>query len=359
MVQPWFEMVVSRSPLLRLAARSAIALALLSVSPPASAAEAACQHTVKKGETVSHIARRHGVSEAKLLDANPAIKKNPNRLRVGQTVEICRAKRLQASRPQKCDDGGRITTHKVGKGETLGAIAARYSVSRDMLRKYNKRIKSRPNDMIRVGETLRVCTTNRRYTHRAWLVDGVQMPSGEGYNLRRPNNAWGTPAAVEGIAAAIARYRELEPDAPPVQIGDISRKNGGPLRSHLSHQDGRDVDIGYVFATHDDEKSRTIDIPRTWNLISSFVEDENLAVIFTDYRLQKRLYEHAQSIGVEQARLDQIFEYPRKGDGDALLYHWRGHTIHFHVRFKPTSRSRPKEPERSAALHRPTTVGSK
>jgi LysM repeat protein len=328
---------VSRSRLSRAAAHCTIVLGLVLATPlTASAGKPACQYTVKKGDTLSRIAVRNGVTEANLIKANAALAKNPNRLRVGQTIELCRAKRLQASRPEKCGDGGAIARHKVGKGETLGAIAARYSVSRASIRKANPRLKTRPNDMIRVGETLRVCTTNRRQTHRAWLVDGVALQPGEGYHLRRPANAWGTPAATAGIQAAIARYRELEPDAPVVQIGDISRKNGGPLRSHLSHQDGRDVDIGYVFEQHDEGKSRRIDIPRTWSLISSFVEDEHLAVIFVDYRLQRRLYEHAQSIGVDQARLDEVFEYPRKGDGEALLYHWRGHTIHFHVRFKPT-----------------------
>jgi LysM repeat protein len=311
---------------------------LLVTHGSASASKPACEYVVKKGDTVSRIARRNGVSEANLLRANPALAKDPNRLRVGQKLELCQAKRIQASRPQACGEGGAIVNNKVGKGETVGAIAARYSVSRDSIRKYNPRLKARSNDMIRVGELLRVCTTNRRESHRAWLVEGVALPPGEGYHVRRPDNAWGTPTAIAGIQDAIARYRVSEPDAPLVQIGDVSRKNGGPLRSHLSHQDGRDVDIGYVFATGDDGKPRAIDIPRSWSLISSFVDNDDVAVIFVDYRLQQRLYEHAQSIGVDQARLDQIFEYPRKGDGEAILYHWRGHTRHFHVRFKPVAR---------------------
>ena len=329
----------------RIALRFVVVLVLACVAAPAAAGDK-CKHTVKKGETLSHIARRHHVTEANLVRANPALKKNPDRLRVGQSLEVCRAKRFERSRPQKCEGGGRLIMHEVGRGQTLGAIAARYSVSKKTLYKYNKRLAKRPNAMIRVGETLRVCTTNRRYTHRSWLEDGVQLQPGEGYNLRRPANAWGTALTVEGIAAAIARYREREPDAPLVQIGDISRKNGGPLRSHMSHQEGRDVDIGYVFEPREDGEPKKIDIPRTWSLISSFVEDDNLAVIFTDYKLQKRLWEHAQKLGVEQARLDEIFEYPRKGDGEHLLYHWPGHTQHFHVRFKNEAEARAAKAKR-------------
>jgi LysM repeat protein len=333
-----------RAPLLLVLALPIGAIGLAPATSGA-AAKPACEYAVKKGDTVSRIARRVGVSEANLLRANPALRKNPNRLRVGQVLKVCRARELQQSRPQKCDDGGRIIVHKVGKGETVGAIAARYSVSRDSVRKYNKHLKKRPNDMIRVGETLRVCTANRRYTHRSWLKEGVQLEPGEGYNVRRPANAWGTPWAVAGIAAAVARYREREPGAPLVQIGDISRQNGGPLREHLSHQDGRDVDIGYVFQPAPAEGDRRkLDIPRTWALVSSFVDDPNVAVIFVDYRLQKRLYEHAKSIGMEQNELDRVFEYPRNGDEEAILYHWRGHTMHFHVRF----RDRVRDPELAA-----------
>lgn len=310
------------------------------------AAGTKCERTVKKGDTVSRIARAVGVSEKHLIAANPALKKNPNRLRVGQKLDICRAKRLQTSKPQSCEGGGRVIVHTVGKGETLGAIAARYSVSQKSLRRHNKRLKGRANGMIRVGERLRVCTNLRRYTHRSWLKEGVQLGEGEGYNVRRPGNAWGTSATVEGIAAAIARYREADPEAPLVQIGDISRHNGGPLREHVSHQEGRDVDIGYVFDEPEEEGARTtMDLSRTWVLLRSFAADENVAVIFIDYALQKRLYEHARSIGEDEAELDRLFEYPRGNDDEAIFYHWPGHARHFHVRFGKV----PAEPEDDAA----------
>lgn len=45
-------------------------------------------HTVKSGETLSRIAKIHGLTLARLLDANPAFKANPNRIQVGQTLDI-------------------------------------------------------------------------------------------------------------------------------------------------------------------------------------------------------------------------------------------------------------------------------
>ena len=308
--------------------------ALVVVAPRVAQADGKCELTVKKGDTVSRIARRHGVTEKDLIRANPKLKKDPNRLRVGDKLDICKAKRLQQSKPSKCGSGGRLITHQVGKGETLGGIAARYSTSRDAVRRYNPRLKKRTNSMIRVGESIKVCTTNRKYTNRSWLKEGVQLPAGEGYEIRRPGNAWGTKTSVDAIVAALAEYRERQPESPPVQVGDISRENGGPLREHVSHQEGRDVDIGLVWHPEpEDGGQRRIDIARTWLLVRSFVHDPDVAVIFIDYRLQKRLYEYAQKLGEDQVFLDRAFEYPRNGDEQAVLYHWRGHTHHFHVRF--------------------------
>jgi LysM repeat protein len=45
-------------------------------------------HTVKAGETLSGIAGIHGITLAKLLDANPALKANPNVVKVGAKLNI-------------------------------------------------------------------------------------------------------------------------------------------------------------------------------------------------------------------------------------------------------------------------------
>jgi len=335
-------MLSRRSTAAMLSAGTALVLLLVA---PAPAAAGKCEYKVAKGDTLSRIAKRKGVSEAALIRANPKLKKNPNRLRVGQTLKICSAKSAQATaRGKSCGKNARIVTHKVTKGQTVGAIAARYSVSRDSVRRFNKKLKKRKNNMIRVGESLRICTTNRRYTHRSWLKGGVQMQPGDGYNLRRPDNAWGTKAAVNGITTALAHYHVLEPDAPLVQVGDISRSNGGPLRSHMSHQDGRDVDIGYVYAPREDKtQPRKLDLARTWTLIDVFVNGEGVSAIFMAYKLQRRLYEHAKSVGVSEERLNEIFEYPREGDHKALIYHWPGHAQHFHVRYKRSPKPAPTD----------------
>jgi LysM repeat protein len=45
-------------------------------------------HTVRPGESLSTIARQHGVSVAQLLDANVRLKGDPNQLRIGDVLEL-------------------------------------------------------------------------------------------------------------------------------------------------------------------------------------------------------------------------------------------------------------------------------
>jgi hypothetical protein len=45
-------------------------------------------HKVKSGETLSRIAKLHGITLAKLLEANPAFKANPHLVKVGQKLNI-------------------------------------------------------------------------------------------------------------------------------------------------------------------------------------------------------------------------------------------------------------------------------
>ena len=93
------------------------------------------------------------------------------------------------------------------------------------------------------------------------LVGGVQLPA-EGAEFltwdpilkRAPNRGWrrwGTDRLLETIAQVLADYRELNPDAPRVMIGDLSRPHGGDFGprfgapGHASHQNGLDVDVYY------------------------------------------------------------------------------------------------------------------
>lgn len=173
------------------------------------------------------------------------------------------------------------------------------------------------------------------------MSEAIQLVAGPGYVVKKPVFAWGTPRTIAAIRDAAAAYHRTEPSAPPVHVGDISKQNGGPFPPHLSHQTGRDVDVGYVLLGALAERRRfttatwrTLDRARTWALLEAFITTNAVAYIFVDYGLQRLLYEYAVERGVPQPRLEQLFQYPRGSAASrGILRHWRGHANHFHVRF--------------------------
>lgn len=87
------------------------------------------------------------------------------------------------------------------------------------------------------------------------LVDGTQLPvegahwvtwnpvTDESPSL--PARLWGHERTIRTLLAVMADYRAAHPDAPRVVVGDISRRDGGTMNEHVSHQNGLDVDVYY------------------------------------------------------------------------------------------------------------------
>lgn len=169
---------------------------------------------------------------------------------------------------------------------------------------------------------------------------GTQLPTtGPGYVVRRPRNAWGTAQTIDSIAGALERFAELAPefdDTREVSIGDISRKGGGTLPPHVSHHQGRDVDVNFAIAAGEsrDEKLPTVAlIP----LLVAFLNDDNTKVIYLDWGRQRDVFE-ALEANPElpfAAVLKTELQYPlAKGTGRTRVRHWDGHARHLHVRYR-------------------------
>lgn len=121
-----------------------------SVVPSGRAARASAtgatttSHRVKQGETLSHIARRHGVSVAALRSANGNV--DPRRLRAGQTL------RVPSRASARSADASATRVHQVRRGENLTVIARRYGVSVRQIQAWNNLQGSR----ILAGQRLRI-----------------------------------------------------------------------------------------------------------------------------------------------------------------------------------------------------------
>ncbi len=174
-------------------------------------------------------------------------------------------------------------------------------------------------------------------TNSGALIGGVQMLSGERWEVINPRESWGTFETVDFIAAAIDKVHEKFPGSARVRIGDISDENGGDIAPHLSHQAGRDADIGWFYkeglpsewATRAD--ANNLDLPRSWAFLRAFITETDVQLIFVDRKIQGMLYEYALSVGEDRAWLDKIFQYPTHACA-GIIRHARGHLNHFHVR---------------------------
>jgi penicillin-insensitive murein DD-endopeptidase len=130
-------------------------------------------------------------------------------------------------------------------------------------------------------------------------------------------------------------------------VGDLSRRDGGPLPGHTSHQSGRDADVGFYVK---DAKGRPLELNefvtfaptgqardgreiyfddwRNWLLVQAWVKDSRagLSHIFVATWLRRRLLDYAE----HQARFRKYVPQATlllKQPEDAAA-----HDDHFHVR---------------------------
>src|SRR5690606_36010449 len=101
-------------------------------------------YVVKKGDTLSHIAKRFGTTVNELVRLNNI--KNPNLIYVGQKLKI---KGTASS-----ENNSKAQYYTVKKGDTLSHIAVRYKTTVTNLVKLNPSIKN-PN-LIYPGQKIRV-----------------------------------------------------------------------------------------------------------------------------------------------------------------------------------------------------------
>jgi LysM repeat protein len=130
-------------------------------TPPAAPAmpplpAVASTYTVAKGDTLGHIAQKHGVRVRDLIRLNSM--NDPSKLRVGQKLSIPAASKkpgtsvgARSTAAVKVPAGA--TAHKVANGESVSVIAQKHGVrTADVLKANNLTRES----MIRVGQTLAI-----------------------------------------------------------------------------------------------------------------------------------------------------------------------------------------------------------
>ena len=165
------------------------------------------------------------------------------------------------------------------------------------------------------------------------LINGVQFPKGGGnWSVVDGQESWGTQETVSSLMAAITEVSDRLPGTPALRVNDISKKDGGWHRPHRSHQNGRDVDLGFYYPHGETirikKRETCIDLARNWALVRALVTTGDVQTILVDRRVQAVLHGYARSIGEDPVWLDDLFR------GSApIVNHAPRHRDHFHVRF--------------------------
>jgi LysM repeat protein len=293
----------------------------------------AVTYTVRGGDTILKIAHKFGVKAAQV--------KRWNRLK-GDTVR--KGQKLKIH-PNKMPRTRHRTWHKVKKGETLTHVAKKYKVDVGDVRAWNPRVDPRK---LRMGQKIAIWKMGPKHRSKSSgsansgrLAGGQMLGDGRGYRVRTGKRAYGTNQTVSTIRSVIEANAKKHPKAGKLMIGDVSFKEGGYMRPHVSHQSGRDADISYYIKGTDTAwrfrvaSPRTLNVKATWDLFHGFIETGRVEYIFVDYGLQRVLFEHAKKRGFKEAYLTKVFQYPRgRGSSRGTIRYSRGHDDHFHIRFK-------------------------
>ena len=157
---------------------------------------------------------------------------------------------------------------------------------------------------------------------------------------------WGLPALTSMIDRAARGVRKEFPDS-VLSVGHLSRRDGGEVDMHASHESGRDADLGFyvvnqqgksIFAEHfvafvgdgsaPSWPGAKFDDARNWALVASMVGDghAHVSYLFVASPLRARLLTYAQRIGAPYAirvRASEVMAQPRGS---------LPHDDHFHVR---------------------------
>lgn len=167
------------------------------------------------------------------------------------------------------------------------------------------------------------------------LLNGRRAEASELFTLVDPQHAWGSEETLGYLSAAIRKVHERFPDSAPLSLGHVSGERGGPLRPHVSHQSGRDVDISFYYLDsarwYLRATEKNLDLPRTWAFVRALVSETDVEMILIDHGVQAWIRRYALDQGEDAQWIEALFQ--GKGALRPIVRHAPGHATHIHVRF--------------------------
>ncbi|MEM9195146.1 MAG: penicillin-insensitive murein endopeptidase [Myxococcota bacterium] len=287
-------------------------------------------YAIAEGDTLSEVAVRFGVSLEDLLQWNEGL--DPDRIQAGQEIRIGPARHRIEYTIRAGDSLSRIARrHEVSVSQLRGWNPR---LRRDHLRE--------GRTLVIYSEIPESTTVSVGYPYSGRLERGIRMNPHPGIELRDRNRAWGTLETVTWLRGALDEVHNQHRGRTRIRLHDISHRQGGYMAGHRSHQSGRDVDLAYYQRRCGGEacsfrrvNPRDLDAERQWTLFKYWLERDQVDAIFIDYNLQRPLYEQAREEGASREELHRWFQYPRgRSYPLGIVRHYDQHRDHIHVRFR-------------------------
>ncbi len=292
-------------------------------------------YTVNDGDNIGSIALKFGVGVHEVKTWNEL---EGYDLEPGKKIIVRSDQKVKRERKDPLP-----VIHRVRRGDTFESIARKYRVSIRQVKRWNRRVHPR---RMQIGQRIRLYIPGRDGRSVSWgsanrgrLYNGQALESVPGMRVRNVSRAYGTERVIRLLEAAAYDVKARWPDAPDLEVGDISYKGGGSMRPHKSHQSGRDADLSFYhrgnvetgFRVVDEE---TFDSAKNWHIFKTLIDTGEVEYIFVNYNLQKKLFEYATHIGYTPEQLAPILQYPQgKNARTGIIRSARGHDDHWHIRF--------------------------
>lgn len=228
--------------------------------------------------------------------------------------------------------------------EPPSRLASRLAVSRpETSRELTPELELDPSPLPRA--------TSTGWPWRGRLLDAVRLQASDRVHLVDADlpagRHYGTMELVGLIARVAARVDHAVPGA-KLQVGELSGPSGGNIPGHRSHENGRDVDLGFYFLDAEtgepvnlprfvnqtrrgarlDARALRFDDERNWRLVEALATDETAPVqhAFVHRDIRARLLRTGKRLGASAELLERVerivispgVEHP--------------HRNHFHVR---------------------------
>jgi hypothetical protein len=162
------------------------------------------------------------------------------------------------------------------------------------------------------------------------FLDEAEKGEFEVIDLKREQH-YGSGLLVATVKKASLRFQEMYGNKDLIRVNALSKKGGGALGGHSSHQNGLDADIVYMgeskWGTVLDKRGevkKDFDIEKNYQFFKMLVATGYVNRIFVDQKIKKSMCGWVKSQGLMDEAKDVL----------TALRAYSGHDDHFHLRLK-------------------------